>query len=59
MSHLYVVWHPSAGSSDANERAALCALKLLLSEAYPLLEASKRWRLWGGETKHPDRTVLE
>lgn len=42
-----------AGSSEADERAALCALKVLLSEVYPFLEASKCWRFWDGERNTP------
>lgn len=40
-----------AGSLEANERAALCALVALLRDVHPLLGASKCWKFlgWRGE----------
>lgn len=36
-----------AGSLEADERAALCALMVLLRDMHPLLEASKCWKFLG------------
>lgn len=47
-----------AASSEADERAALCALIVLLRDVHPLLEASKCWEFLGWRGERNTLTVL-